>query len=174
MWCASQQTQNICITLIQRRPNVFDVGPTLYKCYTNVLCLLGWVCFSPVACYYVIILCLIMSDMITWMTHLLYTGMDGMMTPPWDLYLKLSPPINSRALRYRTSLESCKTLEPGNCASNSNFKRAKTIRKQYNSAGQGQLYHIDNIFFANKCTYKRRLSSKRTLFLMNLVNIILW
>ena len=23
---------------IQRRPNVFDVGPTLYKCSTNVLC----------------------------------------------------------------------------------------------------------------------------------------
>ena len=37
----TQQTQNICITFIQRRPNVFDVGPTLYKCYTNVLCLLG-------------------------------------------------------------------------------------------------------------------------------------
>ena len=33
--------QNICITFIQRRPNVFDVGPALYKCYTNVLCLLG-------------------------------------------------------------------------------------------------------------------------------------
>ena len=27
--------KNICITFIQRRPNVFDVGPTLYKCYTN-------------------------------------------------------------------------------------------------------------------------------------------
>ena len=27
----TQQTQNICITFIQRRPNVFDVGPTLYK-----------------------------------------------------------------------------------------------------------------------------------------------
>ena len=27
----SQQTQNICITFIQRRPNVFAVGPTLYK-----------------------------------------------------------------------------------------------------------------------------------------------
>ena len=25
----TQQTQNICITFIQRRPNVFDVGPTL-------------------------------------------------------------------------------------------------------------------------------------------------
>ena len=37
----TQQTQNICITFIQRRPNVFDVGPTLCKCYTNVLCLQG-------------------------------------------------------------------------------------------------------------------------------------
>ena len=27
----SQQTQNICITFVQCRPNVFDVGPTLYK-----------------------------------------------------------------------------------------------------------------------------------------------
>ena len=27
----AQQTQNICITFIQRRPNVFDVDPTLYK-----------------------------------------------------------------------------------------------------------------------------------------------
>ena len=27
----AQQTQNICITFIQHRPNVFDVGPTLYK-----------------------------------------------------------------------------------------------------------------------------------------------
>ena len=33
---ASQKTQNICKTFVQRRPNVFDVGPTLYKCYTNV------------------------------------------------------------------------------------------------------------------------------------------
>ena len=37
----TQQTQNICITFVQRRPNVFDVGPTLYKCYTNVLRSLG-------------------------------------------------------------------------------------------------------------------------------------
>ena len=33
--------KNICITFVQRRPKVFDVGPTLYNCYTNVLCLLG-------------------------------------------------------------------------------------------------------------------------------------
>ena len=37
----TQQTQNIRITFIQRRPNVFDVGPTLHKCYANILCLLG-------------------------------------------------------------------------------------------------------------------------------------
>ena len=29
----TQQAQNICITFVQRRPNVFDVGPTLYKCF---------------------------------------------------------------------------------------------------------------------------------------------
>ena len=37
----TQQTQNIFITFVQRRPNVFDVGPALCKCYKNVLCLLG-------------------------------------------------------------------------------------------------------------------------------------
>ena len=26
---------------VQRRPNVFDIDATLYKCYTNVLCLLS-------------------------------------------------------------------------------------------------------------------------------------
>ena len=26
---------------MQSSPNVFDVGPTLYKCYTNIICLLG-------------------------------------------------------------------------------------------------------------------------------------
>ena len=26
---------------MKRRPNVFDVGPTLHKCYANVFCLLG-------------------------------------------------------------------------------------------------------------------------------------
>ena len=48
----AQQTQNICITFVQRRPNGicttfvqrrpndFDAGPTLHKCYTHVLCLL--------------------------------------------------------------------------------------------------------------------------------------
>ena len=34
LWgCGPQQTQNICITFVQRRPNIFDVGPTLYKCF---------------------------------------------------------------------------------------------------------------------------------------------
>ena len=43
----SQQAQNICITFVQRRPNLFDVGPTLYKCYTSVLSLLGFAFPSP-------------------------------------------------------------------------------------------------------------------------------
>ena len=34
-------TQKNYITFIQRLSNVSDVGPTLYNCYTNVLCLLG-------------------------------------------------------------------------------------------------------------------------------------
>ena len=37
----SHQTENICMTFIQFRPNVFDIGPALYKCYKNVLRLLG-------------------------------------------------------------------------------------------------------------------------------------
>ena len=42
----SQQTQNICITFIQRRPKVSDAGPTLYKCYTNILYLWGLFVFA--------------------------------------------------------------------------------------------------------------------------------
>ena len=38
---STQQTQNICIAFVQCWSNVEDVGPTLYKCYTNVLCFLG-------------------------------------------------------------------------------------------------------------------------------------
>ena len=32
----SQQTQNICISFVQCRPNVFNIGLTLYKCNTNL------------------------------------------------------------------------------------------------------------------------------------------
>ena len=39
----SRKTQNICITFVQCWTNVFNVGPTLYKCYTNVLFFL-WSC----------------------------------------------------------------------------------------------------------------------------------
>ena len=35
-----QPTQNIWIMFVQRWTSVEDVGPTLYKCYVNVLCLL--------------------------------------------------------------------------------------------------------------------------------------
>ena len=41
-----QQTQTNRMSFVQRRSNVFDVSPTLYKCYTNVFCLLG-LSFSP-------------------------------------------------------------------------------------------------------------------------------
>ena len=41
MMLLSRYTQNICITFIQCWTSVFDVGPTLYNCYTNVSCLLG-------------------------------------------------------------------------------------------------------------------------------------
>ena len=46
----SQQTQTICITFVQCWANVEDVGPTLYKCYTDVLCLLG--CHGESLCGY--------------------------------------------------------------------------------------------------------------------------
>ena len=38
----SQQTQNICVTLIQCWTNVKDIGPMLYKFFTNVLFLVGF------------------------------------------------------------------------------------------------------------------------------------
>ena len=41
IWIPNSVPWNICITIIQHRPNFFDVGPTLYKCYTNVSSLLG-------------------------------------------------------------------------------------------------------------------------------------
>ena len=34
---------NICITFVQCWTNVEDIGPTLYKCYADVLCLLGYI-----------------------------------------------------------------------------------------------------------------------------------
>ena len=37
----TRSTQHICVTFVQCWTNVEDVGPTLYKCHTNVLCLLG-------------------------------------------------------------------------------------------------------------------------------------
>ena len=49
----TQEIQNICITFIQRRSNVFDVDPTLSLCYTNILCLLGIrsVCLALYQCW---------------------------------------------------------------------------------------------------------------------------
>ena len=48
----SQQRQNICITFVQRRPNVLDVGPKLYKCF-GFTGIVGWLLwsFSPTRNY---------------------------------------------------------------------------------------------------------------------------
>ena len=43
----TKQTQNMCVTFVQCWTNVEDVGPTLYKCYANVLCLLGSLIILP-------------------------------------------------------------------------------------------------------------------------------
>ena len=43
------KTQNICITFILCWTSVEDVGPTLYECYANVLCLLDMP-FSSTSC----------------------------------------------------------------------------------------------------------------------------
>ena len=47
---------DICITFIQRRHNVFDVVPTLYKFYTNVkykeeFTSLGNICITFIQCW---------------------------------------------------------------------------------------------------------------------------
>ena len=36
-------TEGICVALGQHRPNVFDAGPALYRCCTDVSSLLGCV-----------------------------------------------------------------------------------------------------------------------------------
>ena len=64
-----QQTQNICITFLQRQPSVFDVGPTLYKGYTNVLCLLGSMANDRVTAD-AIILENVITPVITWILHI--------------------------------------------------------------------------------------------------------
>ena len=37
----SKHRRYVCIAFIQCWPNIEDIVPTLYRCYTNVLCLLG-------------------------------------------------------------------------------------------------------------------------------------
>ena len=37
--------KQIVLTFVQRRPNIFDAGLTLYECSTNILCLLGCLLF---------------------------------------------------------------------------------------------------------------------------------
>ena len=43
----TQQAHNISITFVQRRPNVFDVGLTLYKGNKHILCLMGRIEIKP-------------------------------------------------------------------------------------------------------------------------------
>ena len=48
---------------MQRRPNVFDVGPALYKCYTNVLCSLGFpIRDQAVVTFKVSLFCILISN----------------------------------------------------------------------------------------------------------------
>ena len=44
-WFETYPAKNKTFVFVQCWTNVEDVGPTLYKCYTNVLCLLGIQCF---------------------------------------------------------------------------------------------------------------------------------
>ena len=50
----SQERQNICrpVTFLQCWTNIEDVVPTLYKCHTNVLCLLGCRCVKQMTFSY--------------------------------------------------------------------------------------------------------------------------
>ena len=38
-----QQKKHICIPFVQCWTSIEDFGPTLYKCYTHVLCFLGYI-----------------------------------------------------------------------------------------------------------------------------------
>ena len=72
------------MTFVQRRLNVFDVGPTLYKCYTNILRLLGCVMFRK--CF------IIYNNMI----------LEGVLTPAMNdqqLAIILAAGISSSELR---------------------------------------------------------------------------
>ena len=48
----TKQTQNNCIIFIQRRPNVFDVGSTLYKFYTNLFLFAGKLPSKAITAYF--------------------------------------------------------------------------------------------------------------------------
>ena len=61
-----------CIKFAQGRPNVFDVGPTLCKCYTNGLCLLGCCgccCCCCCCCCWSVSLILVPVDLFSWFTQ---------------------------------------------------------------------------------------------------------
>ena len=58
----NQWTQNICIAFVHCWTNVEDVGPTLYKFYTNVLCLLGFL--SPLFTLFIFL------EILQWETYI--------------------------------------------------------------------------------------------------------
>ena len=87
----SQQTQNICIPFVQRRLNVFDVGSTLYKCYTNGLCLLWclWGCPTRVNHWICLLQCITMNViglLRSFMCLYLHHITPRSYCPKWDYY----------------------------------------------------------------------------------------
>ena len=62
---------------MQRRPSGFDVGPTLYKWYTNVLCLLGCV-----------------AELFAFIFHLFEAEIHDEMTTNIDIYEKYTSAPN--------------------------------------------------------------------------------
>ena len=86
-WSSIVSMYNICITFIQCRTNVFAVGPTLYKCYTNVLCFLVP---CPSQCSYNV-----GPTVLTLVQHC--TNVVQMFCVCWDVFSLwyLSPPIQS-------------------------------------------------------------------------------
>ena len=91
----TQLTQNIRVTFIKRRPNVFGICPTLSKCYTNVL----WLLVSS------------QSSFAAWI-HLKYWIFCDIITHSCKLYyiIILSKKNNTQSAMYSCKLIFAKTL----------------------------------------------------------------
>ena len=55
-----------CMTFVQPRANVFDVGSTLYTCHTNVLCLPDYYCVLTYILYIQLTCCDVACIQINW------------------------------------------------------------------------------------------------------------